>query len=107
MLDRHPVNNIVELNSARFLGDNGGIVGIPLDENLPFLDLLALGNGNDRTDDHIVAFQFAAVLLIHNQDHPIFVEYDAVFILQLHRADILKLHNAINTCLDLGLLEHG
>ena len=106
VLHRHPVNNVVELNSTRFLGDNWDIVGIPLDEHLPFLDLPALGNGNDRTDDHIVAFQFAAVFLVHNQDHPIFVEDDAVFILQLHPANILKLHNAIIACLDLGLLEH-
>ena len=56
LTDGNARDHVAELDATGLLGDNGNIVGIPLNEGLTFLHMAAIGDRNDRTDDDVVAF---------------------------------------------------
>ena len=55
-------DHVLEFHFARFLGENRDVVRVPLDERIALLDPALLSNGDDRTDHHIVVFQFATII---------------------------------------------
>ena len=53
-------DHVAELHLAGFLRQDRHVVRVPLGEGIAFLDLRAFAERDHRTDDHVVAFQFAA-----------------------------------------------
>ncbi len=97
-------DDVVELHRAGLLGENRHVVRIPLDEGLALLDLAAVLDGDDRADDDVVAFQFAAVVG-EDGDRAVLVQDDVVAVLEFDEAQVVVADDAVVLGLDLRLLE--
>ena len=107
LLDGHTLDDVVEFDRTRFLGDNRHVIRIPLDEHFALLDLAAVRNRDHGADDDIVAFQFVAGFFVNDEHHAVLVEDDIVAILQFHLAEVLILQHTRVASLNLRLLKHG
>src|SRR6266849_6160794 len=106
LLHGHAFNDVVEPDLAGFLGEDWHVVGVPLDEGFGLLDVAAVGHLDDRADDEVVQFEFAAVLA-ENGDGTVFVQDDGIAVFQLDQAQIVVANGALVFGFDLRLLEHG
>ena len=97
-------DHVAEFDLAGFVGENRDVVGIPLHEGFALLDLGAVGFGDDRADDDVVALEFAAFFVVH-ADRAVLVQHDPVAVERLDSAQIVELHRAIVLRLDDRLLE--
>ena len=70
----------------------------------PFFTLAAVRHGDDRADDHGVAFQLAAVVGV-DADGAVLVEDDVIAVERLDGAEVGVLHRTLVARLDLRLLE--
>ena len=86
------------------VGQNRHVVRIPLHEGLALLHRAAVGLRDDRTDDDVVALDFAALFVMHG-DRAVLVQRDPVAVERLHGAQIVELHRAVVLRLDDRLLE--
>src|ERR1041385_6581996 len=103
-LHRHARDHVAEFDLAAFVGQDRNVVRIPLHESLALLHRPAVGFGNDRTDDNVVALDFAAFFVVQ-ADRAVFVERNPVAVEGLHRAQIIELHDAVVLRLDDRLFE--
>ena len=87
LLHRDAFDDVVELHLAGLLGENRHVVRIPLHEGLALLDLAAVRHGDDRADDDVVAFQFAAVVG-EDGDGAVLVQHDVVAVFELRRGAV-------------------
>ena len=98
-------DDVVELHLAGLLGKNRDVVRIPLHEGVALLDLAAVLDGDDRADDDVVRFQFAAVVA-EDGDGAVLVQDDVVAVFELDEAQVVVADRAVELGLDLRLLEH-
>ena len=105
LLNRNAFDQVVEMDDAGHLRQHRHVVRIPLHEYVALLDLLAVGHGNLRADDHRVTLEFAS-LSRANQYLAGLIEHDPVTAAALDCADILIMHHAVIFRLDLRLFEH-
>ena len=87
-LDGDALDHVAEFDLAGSFGENRDVVRIPLDEGLALLHRPAVGLGNNRADDDVVAFQFAAFVIV-NADGAVLVQNDPVAVARLHRAQVV------------------
>src|SRR5205823_6276334 len=78
-------DNIDEFHLAGFLGKDRNVVGVPLHEGFALLDLGAVGDGNDRADDEVMRFEFAAIFA-EDQNRAVLVEDDVVAVFKFDQA---------------------
>ena len=71
------LDDVAEFDLAGLFREDRDVVRIPLHEGLALLHLAAVGDGDDRADDHGVAFEFAAVLGM-DADGAVLVEDDVI-----------------------------
>ncbi len=64
-LDRHARDHVAEFDLAALVGQNRNVIRVPLHERLALLHLCAVRFGNNRTDDDVVAFEFATFGVMH------------------------------------------
>src|SRR4029077_14551092 len=89
----------------RFLRENRDVVRIPLHEGIALLNILAVGDGNERADDDGMVFEFVTVFGAH-RNAAVFVQDDAIAVFELHNAQLVVTDNAVELGLDLRLFEH-
>jgi len=104
LFHRHAFDDVVEFNLTGLLGENGHVIRIPLHEGFAFLDLAAVGHGNDRADDDGVVFRFATVI-VQDGNGAVFVENDAVAVLERDDAEFVVTNLAVVLGLDLWNFE--
>ena len=90
-LHGHALDDVAEFNLAGLFREDRNVVRIPLHEGLALLHLAALGDGDDRADDHGVAFEFAAVLGL-DRDGAVLVQDDVRVFQGLDRAQVRVFH---------------
>ena len=93
-LDRDTRDHVAEFNLAALVGQNRDVVWVPLHERLAFFHMRAVVFRNHRTDNHIVAFEFAAFRVVH-ADRAILAQHDPAAIERLHCAQIVEAHRAV------------
>src|SRR6266581_696319 len=106
LLHGHPFDDVVEADFAGLLGEDRHVVGVPLDEGFAFLDVAAVGHGDDRANDEVMQFEFAAVFA-EDGDGAVFVQDDGIAVFELDQAQIVVANSALEFGFDLRLLEHG
>src|SRR5205814_2450519 len=106
LLHGDSLDDIVEFHLAGLFRKNGHVVRVPLDERFALLDLLAVRNRNDRTDNDVVNFQFAAILR-QNRNGAVFVENDVVAVFEFDEAQFVVTDHAVLPGFDLRLFETG
>ena len=93
-------NSILPVFSVRI----GTLYGSHCTKVSPFFTLPPSAIGDDRTDDDVVALEFAALFVVHG-DGAVLVQHDPVAVERLHRAQIVELNRAVVLRLDDRLLE--
>src|SRR5690606_4779148 len=81
-------NHVAELDAARFFGDDGNVIRIPLDEGFALLGRGAVGHRDDRADDDVVAFQLATVLGVQ-ADRAVLVEHHVIVVRAFHNLEVV------------------
>ena len=100
----HTRDHITELNATGLFGDNWNVVRIPLHECDTFFNSASVGNGDDGTDDNVVAFKFTTILRM-KRDGAVFVENDEGFIHGFHDFEFVETDGAVVFGFDDWLLE--
>ena len=98
--------DVVELHLAGLLGQDRHVVRVPLDEDFALLDLGAIRDGDDRTDNDSVLLQLALVVG-EDGNGAVLVEDDVVLaVFECNQAQLVVVHSAVVFGLDLRHLEH-
>ena len=107
-MDRHPFDDVLEADSAGFLGEDRERIRIPLDEHLAGLDLLAVLHLQPRAIHDVVALAVAA-LLIFDDERAVTVHDDqlAAFLVRLDDDQALVVDRAGVPRVERVLLGHA
>src|SRR6185503_15311321 len=103
-LHGNAIDDVVEPGFAGFLGENGHVVRVPLDQRFAFFDPAAVGDGDDRADDDRVRFKLAA-FLAQDGDGAVLVQHNVAAVFQGDIPDVDILHQTVMPGLDHRLLE--
>ena len=104
LADGDAADHVAELDLAGLLCDDRHIVRIPLDESFPLLDHGSIGNGDHGSDDHRIAFEFAAILAM-DANRTVLGENDVGSVQGLNCAQVIEAEDTLVLRLDDRLLE--
>ncbi len=97
-------DDVAEFDLAGLFRENRDVVRIPLHEGFALFHVASIRHGDDRPDDHGVAFEFASILGV-NGDGAVLVEDDVIVVEGLDGAQVGVLDRAVVLGLDLRLFE--
>ena len=100
-----PRDHFVVADTTSLLRENRDIVRIPHGENVALVDRTTISNGQNRTNDDLVDFDFA-IVFIQNLDGASLVENDVCAISSLHDAEATVLNLTTDADLNFRILKH-